>query len=612
VATTLIIWPPLADPINFPKMFILLLLTTWIFGTIVVGIVSAKSVKFSLGQWVLILFGVCLLAAAFMTSVHFTAFFGAANRNDGALSYLSMAVLSFAAILSFKTANAGQVRTLFLFLGIFLAFYGYLQNIKHDPFHWVLLYSRVIGTLGNPDFMSAVLGTTAIAAVWFTLKTKSWWFRGAGALLVVVEILIIQQTGSSQGLLAFGAGFALLVVVKLWQIHRGVGIAAFVLAALGAGVVSLGIINKGPFAAHIYQASLKNRLDYWHGAIDMFKSHIFSGVGIDRFGEFYPQYAPQVQVVQGQGTDNAHSVFLQLLATGGLLVMIPYTLILLVILFTAIRGFFKSTGQIQLDIAGMFALWFALLLVSIISIDNLGVAVWFWILGGALYGVSQKQIAASVVHEHKPIGKGQTSKGQGGKSPKASKGGKKSNRSGKGRSSSDSSASIAGLVSLCMTILVAAILGPLWGTQNALATLQKEYNKLPREAYIAELNKVAARKPVNHQTLIKVADLALRMPEPDTALPLATIILEKDPRNLNGLNMSAYAYDTKKEYAKAIPFREKLVEYEPWQTKNMTDLVHDYMVTNHKDKAKVLAARITELSPGSDNAKMAATLLKSY
>ncbi|MEI9906696.1 MAG: O-antigen ligase family protein [Actinomycetota bacterium] len=611
LATTLIVWPPLADPINFPKMFILLLITAWVFGTVVVGLGAAKNFKFSIGQWTLILFAICVLIAAFLTPVHYTAFFGANHRNDGALSYIALAFLALAATLSFKTAHALQVRNLMLVLGAFLAFYGYLQNGKHDPFHWVLLYSPVIGTLGNPDFMSALMGTTAIAAVWYSLKTKNWWLKGVGVLLVLVQLYVIQKSGSSQGLLGFGAGLALLIVVKLWQLHRGAGIVAFVLAAIGSGVVSLGIINKGPFAEHIYQASLRNRQDYWHGALGMFKSNPFRGIGIDRFGEFYPQFAPQVQVVQNQGTDNAHSVFMQILATGGLLVFIPYILIVLVVLYTGIRGFFKTEGNTQFEIAGIFALWFSLLLVSIISIDNLGVAVWFWILGGVLYGVARKQIA---VHEHQPIGKADGVKIQGGKSAKSgknSKGGKSAGRSAKKRrSTSDSTSSIAALVSICLVIVTAAIVAPLWAGQNAIATLQKQYNKLPRELYITNLKDVANKKPVNIQTLITVADIAMKMPEPGVALDMAKTVLEKDPRNLSGLNMAAYANDIQKNFAQAIPYREKLVEYQPWITKNMTDLVHDYMVTGQKDKAVALAAKIAKLAPDSGDAKMAATLTK--
>jgi O-antigen ligase len=594
LATTIMVMPPMADPINFPKMFVLLLGATWILGTVLVGMITAKSVKYSLAQWAYFIFGICLFIAALATDVRFTAFYGANQRNNGALSYLAMGLLAFAATMSFKTVDAKTVRYVFLILGGFLTFYGFLQFYKQDPFNWVLVYGPVIGTLGNPDFMSALLGTSAIAVLWFILKSKNRAWQAVAILGLIAELYIVRKTASAQGLLAFAAGAALLIVAKLWQLNRKIGLAAFVLGAVGAIPVLMGIVNKGPFASFIYQSSLKNRLDYWNAALDMFTAHKWLGVGIDRFGEFYPQYAPQVQVVQGQSTNNAHSVFLQLLSTGGLVVMIPYLLILIVLLVTGLRGFFVAKGAAQVDIAAIFAMWFALLLVSVISIDNLGVAVWFWILGGVLYGVSHKQAA---LQESKPVG------GKGGRNAKVS------GRRGK-KSDTDSSSYFSPVVSICLTILVAAILAPLWGQSSAVYRLQQHYNKIPKESFLAELDVVANQKPVNLQTLITVTDLALRIPEPKVALKYATLIVEADPRNISGNHMLAYAYDVGGNFKEAIKYREMLVEVEPWKTKNMTDLVHDYVVTKQLRKAKDLAAHIEKLSPGSDDAKTAAQLIK--
>lgn len=410
---------------------------------------------------------------------------------------------------------------------------------------------------------------------------------------LIGALYVVRKSGSAQGLLAFGAGAVLLIVAKLWVVNRKLGIAAFVITVVGAIPISMGIVNKGPFASFIYQTSLKNRLDYWNAAIDMFTSHKLTGIGFDRFGDYYGQYAPQVQFVQGQGTNNAHSVFLQLAATGGLLVMIPYMLIIGAILVTSIRGFFAAKGQAQFEIAGVFALWLALLLVSVISIDNLGVAVWFWILGGILYGVSHRQVAASAG----------TAPGAKGRNAKAAP------RRGK-KSGTDSSSYFAPVLSLCLTILAAAVLAPLWGIQGAVFKLQGHYNKVPKAAFLAELDTVANKRPVNLQTLITVTDMALRMPEPEVAFKYATKIVATDPRNVAGNNMLAYAYDSKGDFKKAIPFREMLAKIEPWRTRNMTDLVHDYVLANEMDKAKALAAHIAKLAPGSDDAKSAADLIK--
>ena len=407
VATTLAVWTSLADPVNVPKMFVLAILSAWILGVIITASISEKRIKFSLGQWAVIVFSAGILLAALLTDVRYTAFFGASHRNDGALSYLALATLCMAGMMSFGTANIKQIRTSLLITGSVLAGYGFLQTTGHDPFKWVIVYGPVIGTLGNPDFVSGIIGASSIATLWVIFTKEKPWLRVLGIIVLLLELFIIKRTGSVQGFVAFAVGLALLAVARFWQIDKRYGLVSTILAGFVSVAVLLGLVNKGPLAAKIYQSTLRNRLDYWHGAINMFKAHPIVGVGLDRFGENYGQYAPQVQIVQGQTTDNAHNVFLQLLATGGLLVILPYLFLLAVIFIMAIRGVRATTGQLQIDIVALFSIWFSLLLISSISIDNLGVGVWFWISGGVLYGVAYKSIK---VDGHRAIGKEKSGK----------------------------------------------------------------------------------------------------------------------------------------------------------------------------------------------------------
>ena len=53
-----------------------------------------------------------------------------------------------------------------------------------------------------------------------------------------------------------------------------------------------------------------------------------------------------------------------------------------------------NQGQDRLLIAGVFAAWVAYLMQSIVSIDNIGIAIWGWVLGGAVIGISRVRPAA--------------------------------------------------------------------------------------------------------------------------------------------------------------------------------------------------------------------------
>lgn len=587
VATTLILWTSLADPINVPKMFVLTVLSAWVLGSVIVALISGRGSKLSLGQWAIFAFAFGLLVAALLTDVKYTAFFGALQRNDGAFSYLALATLSIAGMMSFGPTNVKQVRTVLLGVGSVLTGYGFLQRTGNDPFSWVLIYGPMIGTLGNPNFLSGLLGASSIATLWVIVAKEKMWFRGAAIVLLLLELFIIKASGSIQGFVAFGAGLTLLAVVKLWQINKRVGVISLFFVGLGLIPLLLGLLNKGPLAAEIYQTTLMNRLDYWRAALNMFKAHPFAGVGLDRLGENYREYVPQIQVVQAQTTDNVHNVFLQLLATGGLVVILPYLFLLGVILWTGLRAIKASKGEAQINIVAIFAIWFALLLVSSVSIDSLGVAVWFWISGGMLYGVAHQSLRKE---EHKPIGK------------------QKSGKSAK-RVTSNNASLVAPIASLIVTIVALVIMVPAWRSSAMVMDLQRNKDGLTQPQFVEKIKQIAKIQPNNVQTLIVLSDMALRISEVDLALSYTKSINEKDPRSYYGNYLSATAHELRKQYIQAIPYRVRLVELGPWDTVNMLALVKDYLQVKELDKARALVARISALRPGSDEAKAAMALL---
>jgi O-antigen ligase len=179
--------------------------------------------------------------------------------------------------------------------------------------------------------------------------------------------------------------------VKLWLTKKRYGQIGLVLAAIAGTPVALAIMNIGPLASKLYQGTLRNRFDYWNAAIGMFKDHPIFGVGVDRFGEYYRQYAVQNQVVQGQIADNAHSIYLQLLSTGGLTLFIPYILLVVFITFIGFRSLLKYQGEEKFKVGAVFSIWLGTIAINVVTVDNLGVGVWFWITGGLTRRSSSSQ-----------------------------------------------------------------------------------------------------------------------------------------------------------------------------------------------------------------------------
>ena len=582
------IWTSLADPINIPKMFILAVISTWVLGTIAVAFSPAGIRTISVGQWALLAFALGMILAAILTDVRYTAFFGTPQRNDGAISYVALAILTLAASMSFNIAHVFQLRKALLGVGAFLTFYGLMQTTGNDPFKWVLEYGPIIGTLGNPDFMSAAVGVCAIATVWVILEAKDVSHRSGAIILLLLEIFLLNRSGSLQGLLVFAFGLVVLALAKLWQMNARYGLIGMIVVGVSAIPTLLGFLNKGPLASYLFRSTLRNRQDYWHAAIGMFKAHPLVGVGLERFGENYGLYAPQVQVVHGQGTNNAHNVFLQLAATGGLLVILPYLFLIGVILLTSLNAIKKSRGQAQMDLIAVAAIWFALLLVSMISIDNLGVAIWFWISGGVLYAIAHESLKEK---EQKP------------------KDIKKSGK--KAREVVPSNASYVGpIISLVLTGLILIPMISAWRTSAAVLDLQGNRSHLSPAQFLAKMTDVAGIQPKNSQTDYALADIAMRINNPDLALTYLKIVIEKDPKSNYGRQLAAIAYESQNKYQLAIAPRVELLTMDPWNTANMVLLVKDYLKVKDMASATAISSRIAELYPSSPDAVAAAALIK--
>lgn len=585
---TLAFWFPLEDPINIPKMFVLLTFTAWICGTTLAIFFYDKSRSLALGEWAVVAFALGTLLAAFLTDVRFTAFFGASHRNDGALSYCALAALAFTAMNSFDLKSIHQVRFTLVFVGAILTVYGLLQTTGHDPFNWNNLYNSVFGTLGNPDFFSGLVGVLAIATVWLLLVETELRLRISGIVLLLLELFIVKRSGSFQGLLVFAVGAAILLLVKIWQLHKRAGLLSAIVVALGGIFVLLGMLNQGPLASFVYRASFQSRQDYWHAAFGMFKAHPLTGVGLERFAENYPQFAPQIQVVQGVNTDNAHNVILQLLATGGLLVILPYLFLLAVILWTALRAIRSSSGRQQIEISALFSIWFALLLISFISIDNLGVTIWYWLLGGALYAITRSRQSEIVAPTKERKSKGKSAR----------------------QSTQDNSSYVAPIASLLLTIVALTLMVPILRTSGSIYRLSGNGEGLTKDQYVARLNQVASGFPRNSQTLTLLADLSLRVSDPEQALKFTKMILEMDQKSQMGNVLSASAYEQLGKFELATPYRNRLMELDPWNIGNMLQAVKDYVALGDIPNAKAVAVKISQLNPGGPEDVAATALIK--
>jgi hypothetical protein len=455
---------------------------------------------------------------------------------------------------------------------------------------WKIDYNPFITTLGNPNFTSGFLGISAVVLLLLTLEANNRKIQLALAVGLLADLYILYRSGSIQGFFGFLIGAAIVIIVKLWLINKKYGQISLILAAIGSTPVALAIINVGPLASRLYQSTLRNRLDYWNAAINMFKENPIFGVGIDRFGEYYRQYAVQNQIVQGQITDNAHSVYMQILATGGLITFIPYVLVIFYITYIGLKAMLKASGATKLRIAGIFGIWVGTAAVNIVAIDNLGVAVWFWITGGVLIAASSSTINQETSNS---LNGAQTGKSQSSNSKK----------------NQNIEFPLTTLISGVLLVAVLVTTLPIMNKSIAIRELRSNTKNLTADSYVAQINQQVADNQDNPQNLILLTDVALGQGEIDLSYKIASRIRQLDARSFYGQYLPAIAYEATSKPAEAIEFREKLVELDPWNTSNMLQLIKNYLAVGDKAKATTTASRIKQNYPGSQADVDAAALL---
>jgi hypothetical protein len=130
------------------------------------------------------------------------------------------------------------------------------------------------------------------------------------------------------------------------------------------------------------------RGDYWQAGWKMTIEHPFFGVGLDSYGDWYRR-ARSVEATLRRGPDvvsnAAHNVLLDLSSNGGFPLLIIYLFMLSLVVVSSYKVF-RRNKTFDPVFTGLFAVWVAYQAQSIISLNQLGLAVWGWIISGLLIG----------------------------------------------------------------------------------------------------------------------------------------------------------------------------------------------------------------------------------
>ncbi|MDT7538083.1 MAG: hypothetical protein QOI82_1668 [Actinomycetota bacterium] len=390
--------PALADPVNVIKLTLLVLLALAALFLLLLETVRSRTVTIPTGPavWValalLLAFGISVLVAPNTT----TAIVGTYGRNSGFMAYAAALVLFLAGTRWWTAATGHWLALALIASGAFTAGYGLLQYAGADPVNWSNPFNPIIGALGNPDFASAYLGMTTPVAAWGALR-RGWGlpWRVASAVAGLTCLVVAFLSHAVQGPLAAGAGLVVVVVAVL--LERGGPLARRGLLGLGGltvlGLVTLvaGAAKIGPAARIFRRTSFQARQYYWDGAVDMFRQHPLFGVGLDHYGAHWRQVRSDAatRVLGGDAySDAAHSVPLQMLAQGGVVLAVAYVAFIITVAAYLVRGLMRTEGDARLLLGGLGGAWTAYLVESTVSIDQVPMLTLEFVTAGAVVALS--------------------------------------------------------------------------------------------------------------------------------------------------------------------------------------------------------------------------------
>jgi O-antigen ligase len=388
---TLFIWSSgVTDPVNATKLFIA--------GGVGFGMLALflcfnlRETFDSFKSYVLavLVFILAMGNAAVASNSPFTQnIYGSYGRNTGLLTYFILSCVALGMLNISSMQNFNKLIIGLQFAGLINVLYCGWVLAFGDFIGWNNPYGDILGLFGNPNFISSFLGifigTLFVNVFNKNLKMR---YRVGAIFVIIIAFFEIIKSHSVQGIIVSIICLGVVLFFVLRERYESLALQTAYL--LFSGLISLvavfGALQKGPMD-FIYKTSVSLRGAYWNAGIRMGLDHPLTGVGMDSYGDWYRRTRSlnAATVLPGPKTisNAAHNIFIDIFSYGGFPLLIGYLAIILVVIRSSIKFFLRTTSFNPIFVA-MFTGWFGYQLQSIISINQIGLAIWGWGLGGAI------------------------------------------------------------------------------------------------------------------------------------------------------------------------------------------------------------------------------------
>lgn len=380
------------DPINIPKFGFLVVATMPLLFYVIPHFTDLPR-EFRIASICFMLW--TLLSIAVHDNARAKQLYGEFGRNTGIITYMSLTILMLAAALIATKHFAIKVSRVLSACGFLSTLYGLVQWLNLDPIEWSNSYGvSVVGFFGNPNFMSAFLGIYSVFLL-HELSFSNFYKRVFQTSVLVINLLLIFETKSIQGLGLFLIGIISSLMYS-FNINKRVQMSRNLLTALICGIVitvTLLFVNSSIMRLLNSQETLVFRWHYWNAGIKMAMKNPIFGVGFDAYGDWYRSSRSEAAIsFMGSSvvTNAAHNVFIDLLASGGLILLFVYSFIQILVLRSGLR-ILKRRNEFEGPAVALVFCWVAYLVQSCFSINQIGLAIWGWLLAGIILGIDFNQ-----------------------------------------------------------------------------------------------------------------------------------------------------------------------------------------------------------------------------
>ncbi len=386
--TVFIVSGSVTDPVNVTKLLSLGVVSALAVGVLVLGGIHRAFLQ-TKALWIFAGFFLASGLASILLSESpiSQGLYGSYGRNNGFFAYLFLVGLLLSTMILSKRESISRLVLWLIIAGLVNVVYCLWVILFGDFVGWNNPYGNILGTLGNPNFIGSFLGIFIAAYLGYGLsKEAPRWFKYSILAVIPVTAFEIYDSNAIQGRVVGLSGVAIIGFFFLRSKFSSVvtGIYSGIVGVLGILAV-MGALQVGPLTSIIYKTSVSLRGQYWLAGWNTGEQSPLTGVGMDSFGDWYRR-SRDAQALELPGVNTvvnaAHNVPIDMFAFGGWPLFIAYLLIMGSGGWALLKTIFRVKSYDPV-LTVLTTAWFGYQLQSIISINQIGLAIWGWVLTGA-------------------------------------------------------------------------------------------------------------------------------------------------------------------------------------------------------------------------------------